>query len=213
MKMIRLLITALIQPLMAFICFVAFALITPVLYGKNHQPMKTLFEFTGEKPDVKWRSSNDGVMGGLSKGSARILQEGMLFDGELSLENNGGFSSIYFNVNFDLSDFSGVLLTVLGDGRTYRLRSESDAIFSQRGPVNFSSEFKTTVGEWIEIFLPFSDLNQSWRGRQLSGYTFNLQDIRRIGIMLADKRPGQFSLKIASIAAQNLKHSHQDLVQ
>ena len=167
--------------------------------------MKTLFEFTGEEPDVQWRSSNDGVMGGLSKGSARILEEGMLFDGELSLENNGGFSSIYVNVNFDLSDFSGVRLTVLGDGRTYRLRLESDAIFSQRGPVNFSSEFKTTAGEWVEIFLPFSDLNQSWRGRQLSGYTFNLQDIRKIGIMLADKRPGQFSLKIASIAGQNLK--------
>jgi monofunctional biosynthetic peptidoglycan transglycosylase len=164
--------------------------------------MKTLFDFTGEKPDVEWRSSNDGVMGGLSKGSARILEEGMLFNGELSLENNGGFSLIYFNANFDLSDFSGIRLTVLGDGRTYQLRLESDAIFSQRGPVNFSSEFKTTVGEWVEIFLPFSDLNQSWRGRQLSGYTFNVQDIRRIGIMLADKSPGQFSLKIASIAAQ-----------
>ena len=114
----------------------------------------------------------------------------------------GCFSLIYFNAHFDLSDFSGIRLEVLGDVRTYQLRLESDAIFSQRGPVNFSSEFKTTVGEWVEIFLPFSDLNQSWRGRQLSGYTFNVQDIRRISIMLADKSPGQFSLKIASIAAQ-----------
>ena len=202
MKMIRVFITASIQPLVAFICFVAFALMTPVLHGKDHQPMKTLFNFTGEKPDVEWRSSNDGVMGGLSKGSARILEEGMLFNGELSLENNGGFSLIYFNANFDLSDFSGIRLTVLGDGRTYQLRLESDAIFSQRGPVNFSSEFKTTVGKWVEFFVPFNDLNQSWRGRQLSGYTFNVQDIRRISIMLADKSPGQFSLKIASIAAQ-----------
>jgi NADH dehydrogenase [ubiquinone] 1 alpha subcomplex assembly factor 1 len=202
MKMIRAFITASIQPLMAFICFVAFALMTPVLHGKDHQLMKTLFDFTGEKPDVEWRSSNDGVMGGLSKGSARILEEGMLFNGELSIENNGGFSLIYFNANFDLSDFSGIRLTVLGDGRIYQLRLESDAIFSQRGPVNFSSEFKTTVGEWVEVFLPFSDLNQSWRGRQLSGYTFNVQDIRRIGIMLADKRSGEFSLKIESIVAQ-----------
>jgi NADH dehydrogenase [ubiquinone] 1 alpha subcomplex assembly factor 1 len=202
MKMIRVFITASIRPLVAFACFVAFALMTPVLHGKDHQLMKTLFDFTGEKPDVEWRSSNDGVMGGLSKGSARILEEGMLFNGELSLENNGGFSLIYFNANFDLSDFSGIRLTVLGDGRTYQLRLESDAIFSQRGPVNFSSEFKTTVGKWVEIFVPFNDLNQSWRGRQLSGYTFNVQDIRRISIMLADKIPGQFSLKIASIAAQ-----------
>jgi len=142
MKMIRLFITASIQPLMAFICFVAFALITPVLYGKNHQPMKTLFEFTGEKPDVAWRSRNDGVMGGISKGSARIVEEGMLFDGELSLENNGGFSSIYFNVNFDLSDFSGVRLTVLGDGRTYRLRIESDAFFHNVGQSTLVANLK-----------------------------------------------------------------------
>ena len=53
MKMIRVFITASIQPLVAFICFVAFALMTPVLHGKDHQPMKTLFNFTGEKPDVE----------------------------------------------------------------------------------------------------------------------------------------------------------------
>ena len=205
MKMIRLFITASIQPLIAFICFVAFALVTLTLHGKDHQPMKTLFEFTGEKPDVQWRSGNDGVMGGLSKGSARILEEGMLLDGELSLANNGGCSSRYANVSCDRSESYDVRIKVLCDGRHFRLRLESDAIFSQRGPVNFSSEFKTTAGEWVKIFLPFSDLNQSWRGRQLSGYTFNLQDIRKIGIMLADKRPGQFSLKIASIAGQNLK--------
>ena len=45
MKMIRLFITASIQPLIAFICLVAFALMTLTLHGKDHQPMKTLFEF------------------------------------------------------------------------------------------------------------------------------------------------------------------------
>lgn len=164
--------------------------------------MKTLFEFTGENPDVEWRSNNDGVMGGLSKGNANIIEGGMLFNGDLSLENNGGFSSIYFRANFDLSDFSGIRLKVLGDGRTYQLRLESDAIFSQRWPVSFSSEFETTEGEWVEVFLPFSDLSQMWRGRQLSGYTFNPQDIRRIGVMLADKKSGEFGLKVASIVAK-----------
>ncbi|MFT7672056.1 MAG: NADH dehydrogenase [ubiquinone] 1 alpha subcomplex assembly factor 1 [Gammaproteobacteria bacterium] len=163
--------------------------------------MKTLFEFTGENPDAEWRSNNDGVMGGLSKGSADIIEGGMLFNGDLSLANNGGFSSIYFRANFDLSDFLGIRLKVLGDGRTYQLRLESDAIYSQRWPVSFNREFKTTEGQWTETFLPFSELGQTWRGRQLSGYTFNPQDIRRIGIMLADKKPGEFSLKIASIVA------------
>jgi NADH dehydrogenase [ubiquinone] 1 alpha subcomplex assembly factor 1 len=202
MKTIPISITGLKQTSMAIICFIAFAVMAPILHGKGHTPMKILFEFTGETANVEWRSSNDGVMGGVSKGSSSFVEGGMLFNGELSLENNGGFSSVYFRTNFELSDFSGIRLKVLGDGRTYQLRLESDAIFSQGGPVNFSSKFKTTEGEWVEVFLPFSDLSQSWRGRQLSGYTFNPQDIRKIGIMLADKKPGEFSLKIASIVAQ-----------
>jgi len=194
--------TALLQPTMVLIGVIALALMTPTLHGNDLQPMKTLFEFTGEKPDEEWSSSNDGVMGGLSKGSASIVSAGMLFNGDLSLLNNGGFSSIFHNVNVDLSDYSGIRLTVLGDGRQYQLRLQSDAIYSQRGPVSFSSEFKTIAGEWVDVFLPFSQLNQSWRGRQLSGYPFNRKDIRRIGVLLGDKKSGVFSLKIASIVAQ-----------
>jgi NADH dehydrogenase [ubiquinone] 1 alpha subcomplex assembly factor 1 len=201
MKMICSFFIALIQLLKACVFFIAFVAMTPILHGKDHQPMKTLFEFTGKKTDVEWRPSNDGVMGGLSIGNADIIEGGMLFNGDLSLKNNGGFSSIYSRTNFDLSDFSGIRLKVLGDGRTYQLRLESDAIFSQHRPVTFSHEFKTTIDQWVEVFLPFSGLNQTWRGRQLSGYTFNPQDIRRIGVMLADKKPGEFSLKIAFIAA------------
>lgn len=70
------------------------------------------------------------------------------------------------------------------------------------GPVNFGAEFQTTVGEWIEVFVPFIGLTQSWRGRQFSEYTFNAQDIRRITLMLADKQAGPFTLKVAWIAAQ-----------
>lgn len=200
--MIRVFFTALIQPSMACVCFIVITAMTPTLHGKDHQPMKTLFEFTGENPNVEWRSNNDDVMGGLSKGNADIIEEGMLFDADISLENNGGFSFIYFSTNFDLSDFSGIQLKVLRDGRRYQLRLESDAIFSQRWPVSFSSEFKTKEGEWIEVFLPFNELRQTWRGRQLSGYKFDPQDIRRIGIMLADKKAGEFSLKVASIVAR-----------
>ena len=42
-----------------------------------------------------WRSVNDGVMGGLSRGSLRIVAAGVgIFEGEVSLENNGGFASV-----------------------------------------------------------------------------------------------------------------------
>jgi len=202
MNICRTFFTAFVKSWLFFIGIITFVIASPTLQGKDQQPMKTLFEFTGDNPDLAWRANNDGVMGGLSEGSAEIIKGGMLFNGELSLENNGGFSAIFHNVNFDLSDFLGIQLTVLGDGRTYQLRLLSDAVFSQRGPVSFSSEFKTTEGEWVEVFLPFSSLSQSWRGRSLSGYKFNLTDIRRIGVLLGDKKAGKFSLKIATIAAK-----------
>jgi len=164
--------------------------------------MNTLFKFTGEHADKPWLSSNDGVMGGRSAGSATIGDDGMRFSGTLSLENNGGFSSVYTHGNFDLSDAAGVRLRVLGDGRTYQLRFHSDALFRERWAVNFAADFQTTAGEWIEVFVPFSELEQSWRGRQLSGYTFNAKDIRRMALMLADKQAGPFSLRIAWIAAK-----------
>ena len=164
--------------------------------------MNTLFEFTGEHADEPWLSSNDGVMGGRSAGSATIGDDGMRFSGTLSLENNGGFSSVYTRGNFDLSDAEGVRLRVLGDGRTYQLRFHSDALFREGWAVNFAGDFQTTAGEWIEVFVPFSELEQSWRGRQLSGYAFNAKDIRRIALMLADKQAGPFSLRVAWIAAE-----------
>ena len=43
----------------------------------------------------QWFIVNDGVMGGLSQGGPSLSGSGtLLFSGEISLENNGGFSSI-----------------------------------------------------------------------------------------------------------------------
>ncbi len=170
--------------------------------SNNVAAMDTIFQFTGEHADQAWASTNDGVMGGLSQGSSSIVADGLRFSGSLSQENNGGFSSVFSDVNLDISAAKGVRLKVLGDGRTYLIRFHSDAVYRQRWPVNFGAEFQTTVGEWIEVFVPFIGLTQSWRGRQFSEYTFNAQDIRRITLMLADKQAGPFTLKVAWIAAQ-----------
>ena len=41
-----------------------------------------------------WKVVNDGVMGGVSQGGMSDMGNVMLFEGYLSLENNGGFSSV-----------------------------------------------------------------------------------------------------------------------
>jgi monofunctional biosynthetic peptidoglycan transglycosylase len=163
--------------------------------------MKMLYDFTNQDGEKPWNSNNDGVMGGLSQGSASLTREGMEFSGILSLENNGGFSSIEKRVELDLTEYRGIRLKVRGDGRTYQLRLNSDARYRDRWPVSYSGEFETKAGEWLEVSVPFDQLRQSWRGRALSGYTFNPATIERIGILLGDKKAGPFQLEIKSIAA------------
>ena len=43
----------------------------------------------------KWRIVNDGVMGGISKSNIYLNEvSNIIFAGNVSLENNGGFASI-----------------------------------------------------------------------------------------------------------------------
>ena len=168
---------------------------------KIDSDMKVLFEFTGSDPSPEWRATNDTVMGGVSVGKAELTKEGMDFSGHLSLENNGGFASVHMGVELDLSDYSGMRLKVLGDGRVYQLRFESDAIHRQRWPVSFRGDFETVDGEWTEVFISFSELSQTWRGSRLAGHNFSKDDIRRIAFMLADGQAGEFTLKVAWIHA------------
>lgn len=125
----------------------------------------------------------------------------MLFSGDLSLENNGGFSSIRQQVEMDLSEYQGIRVKVRGDGRVYQLRLESDARFRDRWAVSFSGDIPTEPDQWVEVEVPFDTLRQSWRGRELSEYRFNPAAIQRIGVILADKKPGNFKVEVAWVAA------------
>jgi len=54
----------------------------------------TLFDFSGSAAEPGWTAVNDGVMGGVSRGGAKLVDGSLHFRGILSLDNNGGFSSI-----------------------------------------------------------------------------------------------------------------------
>ena len=63
--------------------------------GEPRDNMMTIFNFDNESDARRWPATNDGVMGGISQGQSDITPGGTLrFFGNVSLENNGGFSSI-----------------------------------------------------------------------------------------------------------------------
>jgi monofunctional biosynthetic peptidoglycan transglycosylase len=156
-------------------------------------------EFDG-KDGMEWQVVNDGVMGGLSEGKLTQSAAGtMIFSGMLSLENNGGFSTCRSgDLKLDLSGDLGLLLRVKGDGRTYQARLATDALF--RGmEVSFAADFATQKGEWIEVKVPFASFKGSFRGLDLPKEKLEPAKVRRVSILLGDKKQGPFELEIDSI--------------
>lgn len=151
----------------------------------------------------KWQITNDGVMGGLSKGRIQTAQSGaMVFSGMLSLENNGGFSTVRTTrfSSHDLSAYEGIALKVRGDGRRYKVNLATDARWRSLWEIMFSAEFVAPAGEdWVEVKLPFSKFSGSFRGRTTPETKLAPDNIRRLGIIIADKKEGPFRLEVASI--------------
>lgn len=160
--------------------------------------VNSVAEFDDSESDsLSWRVVDDGVMGGLSKGNFGVSSGGILtFKGTLSLKNNGGFSSIRTEkVKMNLSGADGIVALVKGDGRTYQMRFGTDARY--RGmEVSFMAEFKTSKGEWTEVKIPFDRFTGSFRGMQLKDEVFDPGKISRVGLLLADKKAGEFELNV-----------------
>jgi len=165
-------------------------------------PAVTLFEFSGSAHEPAWFAVNDGVMGGISRGGATLIDGSLHFRGVLSLENNGGFSSIRSGgPTRDLSAAKAIVLRVKGDGRTYRLQLATNAEF-RRSRISYQVEFPTKRGEWTEVTVPLASLVPQFRGQKLSGPPLDRTRIEEIGLSLSDGNPGAFALEVDWIKAE-----------
>jgi monofunctional biosynthetic peptidoglycan transglycosylase len=155
-----------------------------------------IIEFAADATEPSWIAVNDGVMGGLSTGGPR-LDNGLLhFTGTLSLENNGGFSSIRTKtLDQDFSAATHLVLRVKGDGRDYQLRLATDARL-QGAKVSYRANFATTADTWINVKIPLASLSPTYRGTTLQGPPVNLSQIEEIGLLIGDKREGNFALAV-----------------
>lgn len=161
---------------------------------------KTIFDFVDSSEADRWMAINDNVMGGISEGGASRGEDSCLvFSGSLSLENNGGFSSIRsLPDNFEIGDYEGVRIRIKGDGRVYQFRVRTDANFDG---VAFKHEFATVDDKWIDIDLPFEAFLPTYRGRILRDVgPLKAADIKQLGLIIADKTSGPFKLMVDEIA-------------
>lgn len=143
-----------------------------------------------------WVVIDDGVMGGRSAGQVSSEEGVTIFEGDLSLENNGGFSSIRLPLNGGLGEYSGVRLKVRGDGRTYQMRLRHGTGFDG---VVWRAEFDTGP-QWSVVELAFDDFWPGFRGRPVPNAGPVIPaDVQQIGFLLGDKNPGAFRLEVGAI--------------
>ncbi len=148
-----------------------------------------------------WFAINDAVMGGLSTGRFSYDPVGhAVFEGEVSLERNGGFASVRgTRAALGAPDTLGYALSVLGDGRRYKLNLRTEDSFDG---VNYQAEFQPQAGRWIEVRVPLSAFAPNFRGRPVPGAPpLNPALVRQVGLMIADKQAGPFRLCIRRISA------------
>ena len=158
--------------------------------------------FTFETGEPGWYTVDDDVMGGVSSSEAVVTEESYLrFYGNMSLDNNGGFSSVRSDWGeTDLTGKDGVLIRVLGDGKTYRLRIRTDKVGRE---ISYNALFETRADEWVIVYIPFDQMVPTYRGFVMDVPSLDPATIGSFGFMLSDKQPGEFELLVDWMRAVN----------
>ncbi len=162
---------------------------------------RTLFAFTEAGDVADWGTVNDTVMGGVSSSTTSWEAGAMVFRGELSLDNNGGFTSVRGPIVTELgevlADADEVVVDATGDGKTYllQLRTVDDDLYVQR--------FATSTGVDGSYRLPLGDFEPVGRFLDpLPGApALDPSRVAQLVIYLLDKQEGPFELAVRRIAA------------
>ena len=155
-----------------------------------------LFDFDKNSDLSNWKVVDDEVMGGRSSGNFSLNEEGQaIFEGEVSLANNGGFSSVDYN--FEKKQTSVYFKAVLRrkeDGKKYHFRVNADA----NEYYSYAAEFNTS-GNWEEIEISFEDMYPNYRGRNLGKPNFDGKSMNQITFLTGNNKEQDFKILIDKI--------------
>jgi hypothetical protein len=156
----------------------------------------TIFDFNKKSDTTNWKIVDDVVMGGKSSGTFQVNKEGNgVFEGRVSLENNGGFSSLRYRFDkISTEPYSKIMLKVKGDGKTYqfRVKSKSSDYYS------YITYFNTNK-DWQTIALSLADMYPAFRGRKLDISNYDQESIEEIAFLIGNKKEESFQLEIDAI--------------
>lgn len=156
-----------------------------------------IYDFSKDSDTSSWYIVDDVVMGGRSNGNFYTNPEGHgVFEGFVSIENNGGFSSVRYRLDkTNVEKFESFALKIKGDGKMYQFRVKS----SQTNYYSYIAHFRTT-GDWQTVELPFKEMYPSYRGRKLDLPNYPGKTMEEITFLIANKQEEHFKLEIDSIS-------------
>ena len=163
-----------------------------------------LFDFSDPSSATDWFNQNDTVMGGVSDSASTWVDGHLVFSGNLSLDNNGGFTSTFGPIDEQLpalmSGANAIVVTARGDSQTYlmQIRNNDNTRYIQR--------FTTVADIEQSYILPIADfVSVDWRLSPIAGAApMNVANVVQIGFYLLDKQVGPFEIAISSISADSV---------
>ncbi len=135
-------------------------------------------------------------MGGLSEGAIAETSESIIFKGNISLENNGGFASYRSPYgNYDLSSYKEVTIRYKSTGQNFAFTVNNYRRFYRP---NFKQELPVTNGTWKEVTFLLSSFKKYRLGNLLSGSPSQeeLANVIRLGFISNDKKASAFMMEI-----------------
>lgn len=152
--------------------------------------------FGGDHAANDWFIVNDGVMGGKSQSELSSTEESLLFQGIVSLENNGGFASIRSPyATFDLSSYKSVTIRYKSSGQDMGFVLAPHRVWYYP---KYKAILKQTDNEWQSSSFNLLDFEEYRIGR-LTGEMASadiLKTIIRLGFITDNKKTGPFQFEI-----------------
>lgn len=143
-----------------------------------------------------WYVVVDGVMGGKSQGVIAYTDTSIVFSGNVSLENNGGFTSIRTKEhNFDLSKYSTVVIKYKSIGQDFSFYLNR---YKKHYEPKFRIDLPITNNLWKEEVIALKDFKIVKLGKEINGNITreDFESIIKIGFISNTKTATEFSLEL-----------------
>jgi hypothetical protein len=161
--------------------------------NNNESVQAYMIDFSSQE-EGRWRVTNDGVMGGLSNGRMIFKKDHGIFMGDISLDNNGGFSSVFRAVGGLPESFDKLIIDTEGDGQAYQLRL---VVYINGYRLAYKHDFQTVSNKREKLIFQLSDFKATFRGRIMTNApSLKSEDIKEVGFLMTKKAAGKFSLSV-----------------